>query len=426
MEAHGAVVKLAASAVVGGVVGALGVLAYNKLQSPKQENTVVHSVLAAPPTPNEEIYLEQMNRTILFYGEDKFPEIRKAFVVVVGVGGVGSSAAHVLLRSGIGKMRLIDPDLVTLSSLNRSSVAQRKDVGRTKVQVLADYFQRICPETQVESFETFFTEELAPTLLAGKPDFVLDCIDNRDAKVGLMAYCKNNNIKIISSFGAGSAHDPTKINVCDLKDSFGCVFGKTIRRYLRPRGIHSGILVVCSTELEKKKQIKLTEEELKIAMESDVKRGVRLSKIGVAMPIPSIFGTVMANCVLSALVGLPVIYAQETRVAGPQMSAQRIYKLLVKHELDFHHKSPIETKNLVNVNDITHLTDTYDNKSVLSGASKGIGRVVRWRASKPPTLDNLVYMTAEEFDAHIKIPSVEEHYPKDVVERVDKLLAESE
>ena len=96
---------------------------------------------------------------------------------------------------------------------------------------------------------------------------MLDCIDNRDAKVGLMAYCKNNNIKvtsplifsstlpplpllylhlypslhpltvfqIISAFGAGSAHDPTKINVCDLKDSFGCVFGKTIRRFLRPR-----------------------------------------------------------------------------------------------------------------------------------------------------------------------------------------------
>lgn len=94
-----------------------------------------------------------MNRTLLYYGPEAFEKIKKGFVIVVGVGGVGSAAAHVLLRSGVSRIRIIDPgklttataaltlltfclDLVTLSSLNRNSLAQRQDVGRSKVQVL--------------------------------------------------------------------------------------------------------------------------------------------------------------------------------------------------------------------------------------------------------------------------------------------------
>lgn len=69
-----------------------------------------------------------------FFGEESFAtRVRPAFVVVVGLGGVGSHAAHMLARSGVGRLRVIDFDQVTLSSLNRHAVATLADVGLPKV-----------------------------------------------------------------------------------------------------------------------------------------------------------------------------------------------------------------------------------------------------------------------------------------------------
>ncbi|EFA78582.1 HesA/moeB/thiF family protein [Heterostelium album PN500] len=117
----------------------------------------------------QEIFDEQMNRTMLYYGENGFKKLRESFVIVVGLGGVGGAAAHVLLRSGVKKIRLIDPDLVTISSLNRNVLAARKDVGRSKVETMKSYFNAICPEVEVEAIQTFFSAEVADTLLGGNP-----------------------------------------------------------------------------------------------------------------------------------------------------------------------------------------------------------------------------------------------------------------
>jgi len=317
---------------------------------------------------------------------------------------------------------VLPTDVVTLSSLNRNTLAQRKDVGRTKVQMLKDYFFSICPETIVEVYPTFFTEAMAPTLLSGFPDYVLDCIDNTQTKVELMVYCKKNNIKLISAFGAGSANDPTKINVCDLKDSFGCVFGKTIRRHLRARGIHDGILVVVSTEIEKKKLIKLTDEELAIALTQE-KRNVRLSKIGVAMPIPNIFGTVMANCVLSSLAQLPVTYKEERRVSGHSVSHQRVQKEYVKWEQDKHHTSPIESKRVISINDVKCIMDFFEGMSAISGVATGTGRFIRWRPANGVSQSNTIYVTRKEFDTHVKLNSPEELYSPELIEQIDQKLS---
>ena len=88
----------------------------------------------------EKIIREQLARNTAFWGEKKQKKIEGAFVVVVGVGGVGSHAAHMLVRSGVRKIRVVDFDLVTLSSLNRHAVATHDDVGLPKVTVLRDRF----------------------------------------------------------------------------------------------------------------------------------------------------------------------------------------------------------------------------------------------------------------------------------------------
>ncbi|GAX85583.1 hypothetical protein CEUSTIGMA_g12998.t1 [Chlamydomonas eustigma] len=97
----------------------------------------------------DEILSEQLTRNVQFFGEAPQQKIAESFVIVVGLGGVGSHAAHLLLRSGVGKLRLIDFDQVTLSSLNRHALATREDVGTSKARCLEKHFRNIMPEVML-------------------------------------------------------------------------------------------------------------------------------------------------------------------------------------------------------------------------------------------------------------------------------------
>ena len=167
-----------------------------------------------------EIIQEQLSRNYLFFGNEPMDKIRKSFVVIVGLGGVGSHAAVMLARSGIEHIRLIDFDQVTLSSLNRHASATRKDVGISKVLAIKNHLTEIVPHAKIEAFQQLFEINAADDLLSGKPDFVLDCIDNLETKVDLIAYCLRNNIKILASMGAGAKSDPSRIQIADLNDTF--------------------------------------------------------------------------------------------------------------------------------------------------------------------------------------------------------------
>lgn len=138
-------------------------------------------------------------------------KIRNAFVIVVGVGGVGSHCVNMLARAGVKKIRVIDFDWVTLSSLNWHAYAQRKDVGFSKVEVVWDYVSNIIPSCEVEIVERLFNKDVADTLLGGNPDFVIDCIDNTETKADLITYCMENKIKLVSSMGSGGKIDFTRI-----------------------------------------------------------------------------------------------------------------------------------------------------------------------------------------------------------------------
>jgi tRNA A37 threonylcarbamoyladenosine dehydratase len=139
----------------------------------------------------------------------------------VGAGGVGSWAALMLARSGIGRIRVIDFDQVTLSSLNRHAVATRADVGTSKVVALQAHLRRIVPLTEVDARVAMFSSADADELLQGNPDYVLDCIDNIDTKVDLLTYCHQHQLPVISSMGAGAKADPSRIQLSDISDTFG-------------------------------------------------------------------------------------------------------------------------------------------------------------------------------------------------------------
>lgn len=131
----------------------------------------------------DEVVSEHLTRNIQFFGLESQQKVSGSYVVVIGLGGVGSHAASMLLRSGVGRLLLVDFDQVSLSSLNRHAVAMRADVGIPKAQCLKKHFSSIFPECQVDAKVLLYDSSSEDEILSGNPDFVLDCIDNIDTKV---------------------------------------------------------------------------------------------------------------------------------------------------------------------------------------------------------------------------------------------------
>ena len=185
------------------------------------------------------LFTEQLSRNRQFFGNDGQDNIENAFVIVVGLGGVGSHAAHMLARAGVKKLRLIDFDNVTLSSLNRHAVATRKDVGIPKVQACKQHFETFIPKhkCEIEAINRMYTNEASDELLSGNPDFVLDCIDDTDTKSDLILACKRLSCKFIVSLGAGAKADPTRIHISDISDALADPLGVKIRLLLKQKNI---------------------------------------------------------------------------------------------------------------------------------------------------------------------------------------------
>ncbi|KAF9597530.1 hypothetical protein IFM89_019444 [Coptis chinensis] len=177
---------------------------------------------------SDEIVSEQLTRNIQFFGLESQRKVTESFVTIIGLGGVGSHAASMLLRSGVGMLLLVDFDQVSLSSLNRHAVATREDVGIPKALCLQKHFSTIFPESQIDARVQLFDASAAEELLSGHPDFVLDCIDNIDTKVALLAACVHRGLKVISATGAGARADPTRIRVADLRESINDPLSRTV------------------------------------------------------------------------------------------------------------------------------------------------------------------------------------------------------
>ena len=128
--------------------------------------------------------------------------LQGSLVVVMGLGGVGSFAAEALVRSGIGRLRLVDFDEVCVTNTNRQLHAMKGNIGKPKAQLLADRCALINPLAEVEPVKRFYQEETSDELLAGEPAFVVDAIDNITAKCHLIATCRRRGIPLVSSMGA--------------------------------------------------------------------------------------------------------------------------------------------------------------------------------------------------------------------------------
>lgn len=159
--------------------------------------------------------------------------LTKAHVCVVGIGGVGSWAVEALARSGIGQLTLVDLDDVCVSNVNRQLHALDGEIGKSKVEVMANRVRSINPECIVHEVLQFFTPGTADSLLASKFDYLFDAIDHVSNKCLLITQCRDRGIPIITAGGAGGRRNPSAIRVADLAKSTHDPLLQQVRTNLR-------------------------------------------------------------------------------------------------------------------------------------------------------------------------------------------------
>jgi tRNA A37 threonylcarbamoyladenosine dehydratase len=232
---------------------------------------------------------ERFSRLELLYGTDALMRLQQAHVAVFGVGGVGSYVVEALTRGGVGHLTLIDYDNVCRSNSNRQLPALETNIGRPKVEVMAERCRLINPQIEVTPHYLAYSSTTAHKLLAPGYDYICDCIDNITAKIHLIQTCYEQKLSIISAMGAANKLDPSQICLSDLVATKKCRLARTMRKELRKRGIERGIQVVYSTE------------EFRPLSTIDNERSPVL---GSSSCIPPIFGLTMAAEVLKKLSGI--------------------------------------------------------------------------------------------------------------------------
>ena len=192
--------------------------------------------------------LTQFSRTELLFGKEAMDKLAGSKVAVFGIGGVGGYVCEALVRSGVGAFDLIDDDKVCLTNLNRQIIATRSTVGKYKTDVMRDRMIDINPNVEVEVHKCFFLPENADDFPWDSYDYVVDAVDTVTAKIALVMKCKEKNIPIISSMGAGNKLDGSQFKVADIYKTKVCPLAKVMRRELKKRGVKK-LKVVYSEEI---------------------------------------------------------------------------------------------------------------------------------------------------------------------------------
>ncbi len=370
----------------------------------------------------DDIVREHFTRNVQFFGQTGQETIADAFVVVVGLGGVGSHCASMLLRSGVRKLRVVDFDQVSLSSLNRHAVATREDVGKPKADVLRKHFAKIFPEAEIEVCNAMCEKKNEEMVLGVwknsskesekmSPSYVVDCIDNCDTKVDLLEACVRRKIPVVSSGGAGSKCDPTRLKLCDISNANFDPLMRAIKYNLRKKhGISHG--VDCLVSVEKQVRELVTEVDLKegeTLRDYQVVPNFRVRTIPVLGTVPAMFGCALASFVLCKLSKTVELSPDEgndvdTKIVAYQMQLDRLKD---REENRGSGRGALD----IDINDIAYLMkDVWQRRDARALAKSGDDLATtpwkalnnlefcRWDVTKPSSIDNLVLFERNECD----------------------------
>lgn len=236
-------------------------------------------------------FMDWMERTELLLGKEKLNKLQRANVLVVGLGGVGAYAAEQLCRAGIGKLTIVDGDVVDSSNRNRQLPALTSTVGETKTEVLANRFLDINPQLKLTVLNQYIKEEKITELVQSQSfDYIVDAIDTLSPKVSLINNAMQHGVRIVSSMGAGGKTDPSKIEISDVSKSYNCKLARMLRKRLSKLGIKKGFKVVFSPEDVPVSAVRLEEGQNK------------KSTVGTISYMPAVFGCFVSSVVINDLV----------------------------------------------------------------------------------------------------------------------------
>jgi len=234
----------------------------------------------------------KFDRVELLLGSQGLQKLKKANVLLFGVGGVGGFTAEALVRSGVGSITLVDNDVVNETNINRQIIATVQSVGLSKVEVMKARLNAINPEVKVDTLNLFYLPENADTIDFSAFDYVVDAVDTVSAKIAVIERAKEQGVPVISCMGTGGKLNPELLTVGDIANTKGCPLARVMRRELKKRNI-TGVKVVYSTE-----------ESVQVSLDNPLSE--EKGKGRVAPPsmifVPAIAGLMMANQVVLDIV----------------------------------------------------------------------------------------------------------------------------
>ncbi|KAF9434171.1 hypothetical protein BGZ76_008452 [Entomortierella beljakovae] len=377
---------------------------------------------------DEELVSEQLARNIAFLGEEGVQKLRNSFIVVVGAGGTGSWAASMLIKSGIGKIRIIDFDQVTLSELNQLATATRADIGTPKAIAMKKYFRTIAPWVEVDARVECLQYDSAERLLAGNPDYVVDTIGDLTTKLQLLKYCHEHKIPVMSSMAAGAKADPSRVQISDISETIEDPLSRAVRRRLKKLGVDHDIDVVFSTE----KPYRMGSYDQDTSDRSYLSRNsvdyrplpaFHSNPLPVLIPLPAMFGMSMATFITCKLGGwamdpLPIKYRMEIY--------QHLHRELTTQEEDTY---PGSGKLNLDRYDLGYVfEEMFRGRSAIS---QSMDKIVacRWKRELPLSILNVVVMTETEKENHLALPigaDLEQVYGKEIYDYVQGQFREEE
>jgi len=231
-----------------------------------------------------------LERTELLLGTERLKKLKSANVLVVGLGGVGAYAAEQLCRAGIGRMTIVDGDVVEESNRNRQLPALISNTGKPKAEVLAERFRDINPDIDLTVVNEFIRDEKTIELLKSQSfDYVVDAIDTLSPKVYLVLRAVELGLKVVCSMGAGGKTDPSKVQLADISKSYNCKLARMMRKRLSKLGVKKGVMVVFSPEEIDEEAVRLEEGQNK------------KSTVGTISYMPPVFGCFIASAVIRGI-----------------------------------------------------------------------------------------------------------------------------
>lgn len=234
-----------------------------------------------------------LSRTEMIIGERALKKLKASNVLVFGLGGVGAYAAEMICRAGVGKMTIVDGDVVHLSNRNRQLLALKSTEGHYKSGLMAARLHDINPEMDLTAINEYIKDERMIEILDAGYDYVVDAIDTLSPKVFLIYHSVQRKYHVVSSMGSGGKFDPQQIRIADISETSGCTLARMLRKKLHKLGVREGVTAVYSPEAVDKGKI--------VAASGEPNKA---SVVGSVSYMPAAFGIACASVVIRDLAGI--------------------------------------------------------------------------------------------------------------------------